>query len=151
MTKEVFIRIVGLQTPVDNMEVEDNEPIEVVHTGTYYFKNGKHYLFYEEAAEGFPGVTKAQIRWQKDGILEVIKKGISNSHMIFENNQRHTCDYQTPLGNLDLGILTKRISGKEEEEVLEIAAEYNMDVEWEPVAKCMIKIHVQPRNAEISL
>jgi hypothetical protein len=47
--------------------------------------------------------------------------------------------------------LTKRISGKEEEEVLEIAAEYNMDVEWEPVAKCMIKIHVQPRNAEISL
>ena len=151
MTKDVFIRIVGLQTPVGDTEVGDNEPIEVVHTGTYYFKNSKHYLFYEEAAEGFKGVTKAQIRWEKDGIFEVIKKGISNSHMIFEKNQRHTCDYQTPLGSLNLGILTKRMSSKEGEDMLEVAAEYNMDVEWEPVAKCMIKVQVQPRSAEINI
>ena len=43
MTKDVFVRIVGLQTAVDEMEESGNEPIEVVHTGTYYFKNGKHY------------------------------------------------------------------------------------------------------------
>ena len=151
MTKEVFIRIVGFQTPIGDMEVGDNEPIEALHTGTYYYKNGKHYLFYEEVAEGFPGVTKAQIRWQKDGTLEVIKKGISNSHMIFEKNQRHACDYQTPLGNLDLGILTKRMSYKEAENKIEIAAEYNMDVEWEAIAECMIRIGVSPRNSEITL
>ncbi len=151
MTKEVFIRIVGLQIPVEDMEGMENEPLEVVHTGTYYNKNGKHYIFYEETAEGIPGVTKAQIRWQQDGILEVIRKGISNSHMIFEKNQRHTCDYQTPFGNLDLGILTKRMSSQVQEDKLEIAAEYNMDVDWEPVAQCTIKITVQPRNSEISL
>ena len=83
MTKEVFIRIVGVQTPMGEMEDGDNEPIEVVHTGTYYYKNGKHYVFYEEATEGIKEVTKAQIRWQTDGILEVIKKGVANSHMIF--------------------------------------------------------------------
>jgi len=151
MTKEVFIRIVGLQTAIGEVEEHDNEPIEVVHTGTYYNKNGKHYLFYEETAEGVPGVTKAQIRWQEDGILEVIKKGISNSHMVFEKNQRHTCDYQTPFGNLNLGILTKSRSSKEQEETLEVAAEYNMDVDWDPVARCMIKIVVQPRSSEINI
>jgi uncharacterized beta-barrel protein YwiB (DUF1934 family) len=66
MTKEVFIRIVGIQTPIGEAEDMDNEPIEVVHTGTYYNKNGKHYIFYEEATEGIKGITKAQIRWQKD-------------------------------------------------------------------------------------
>ena len=151
MTKEVFIRILGVQTPVGEVGDGDNEPIEVVHTGTYYYKNGKHYVFYEEAVEGIKGTTKAQIRWQTDGVLEVIKKGIANSHMIFEKNQRHTCDYQTPFGNLDLGILTKRMSCKENDDMLEIAAEYNMDVNWDPVAKCMIRINVQPRSTEITL
>ena len=151
MTKEVFIRILGVQTPVGEVEDGDNEPIEVVHTGTYYYKNGKHYVFYEEAVEGIKGTTKAQIRWQTDGVLEVIKKGIANSHMIFEKNQRHTCDYQTPFGNLDLGILTKRMSCKESDDMLEIAAEYNMDVNWDPVAECMIRINVQPRSTEVTL
>lgn len=151
MTKDVFIRIVGLQIPIGDMEDGDNETIEVVHTGTYYNKNGKNYIFYEEATEGLSGVTKAQIRWQKDGILEVIKKGLSNSHLVFEKNERHTCDYQTPFGNLDLGILTKRMSWKEQEDIMEIFAEYNMDVNWEPVAKCMIKINIQPRSTEINL
>lgn len=151
MTKEVFIRIVGFQNPVGEVEDKDNEPIEVVHTGTYYYKNGKHYVFYEEATEGIKGITKAQIRWQENGILEVIKKGIANSHMIFEKNQRHTCDYQTPFGSLDLGILTKRMSCKEQENILEVAAEYNMDVNWDPVAECMIRIHVTPRTSEIVL
>ena len=36
MTKEVFIRILGVQTPVGEVGDGDNEPIEVVHTGTYY-------------------------------------------------------------------------------------------------------------------
>lgn len=151
MTKEIFIRIVGLQTPIGDVEDSDNEPIEALHTGTYYYKNGKHYVFYEEATEGISGVTKVQIRWQQEGILEVIKKGVSNSHMIFEKNQRHTCDYQTPFGGLEIGILTKRMAFKESEELLEIAAEYNMDVDWEPMAECMIKINIQPRNAEITL
>ena len=89
--------------------------------------------------------------WLKCWLLEVIKKGVANSHMIFEKNQRHTCDYQTPFGNLNLGILTKRMSCKEEEDMLEITAEYNMDVDWEPMAKCMIRINVQPRSTEITL
>lgn len=151
MTKEVFIRIVGIQTPMGEMGDEDHEPIEVVHTGTYYCKNGKHYVFYEEVAEGIQGITKAQIRWQEGGALEVIKKGIANSHMVFEKNQRHTCEYQTPFGNLDLGILTKRMACKESADFIDLTAEYHMDVNWEPMAECMIHIHIQPRNSEIIL
>ena len=148
MTKDVFVRIVGLQTAVDETEESGNEPIEVVHTGTYYFKNGKHYIFFEEATEGIKGVTKTQIRWQNEGILEVIKKGISNSHMIFEKNKNNRCHYQTPFGQLNLGICTSKLVVDETEDNINIRAEYAMDVNCEPLADCTIRINIKPRESE---
>ena len=87
MTKEVLISISGLQMAVNDMESNDDEPIEVLSAGTYYFKNGKHYVFFEEVAEGMQGVTKTQLKWKDTEWLEVSKKGLSNVHMIFEKNK----------------------------------------------------------------
>ena len=48
MDKEVLIHVSGLQT----MDAEgDQEPIEIVVPGEYYFRNGSHYLRYEEILE----------------------------------------------------------------------------------------------------
>ena len=77
MTKEVLVSISGLQMAVNDMESNDDEPIEVFSAGTYYFKNGKHYVFFEEVAEGVQGVTRTQIKWKDTEILEVSKKGLS--------------------------------------------------------------------------
>ena len=45
MDKNVLIHVRGLQM----MEVgEEQEPIELVVPGQYYFRNGSHYLRYEE-------------------------------------------------------------------------------------------------------
>ena len=74
MTKDVLVSISGLQMAVSEMESNDDEPIEVVSAGTYYFKDGKHYIFFEEVAEGLPGVTKTQIRLTGKEALEVMKK-----------------------------------------------------------------------------
>ena len=74
MTKEVLVSVSGLQMAVNDMESNDDEPIEVLSAGTYYFKNGKHYVFFEEVAEGMQGVTKTQIRLKGAETLEVIKK-----------------------------------------------------------------------------
>ena len=57
MTKDVLISISGLQVDVNDME-SNNEPIETISTGNYFFKNGKHYLLFEEVSEGIPGVTR---------------------------------------------------------------------------------------------
>ena len=92
MTKDVLVSISGLQMAVNEMESNDDEPIEVVSAGTYYFKDGKHYIFFEEVEEGVSQVTKTQIRIRGKESLEVIKKGVSNTHMIFEKNQNHRDD-----------------------------------------------------------
>ena len=74
MTKEVLVSIAGLHTDMNETENEENEAIEVLSPGTYFFKDGKHYIFFEEMAEGIPGVTKTQIRIQGTESVELIKK-----------------------------------------------------------------------------
>lgn len=148
MTKEVLISISGLHMGVNEMESEESEPIEVLSPGNYYCKNGKHYLFFEEAVEGFREVIKSQIRWQGSEILEVSKKGLTNMNMIFEKNKKNHCFYQTPYGQLNLGIYTTDIMVDETEDNIDICAEYAMDVNHEPIAECTIRINVKPRESK---
>lgn len=148
MTKDVLVSISGLQMGVNEMENYDDEPIEVVNAGTYFFKDGKHYIFFEEVAEGIPGVTKTQIRINGKDSLEVRKKGISNVNMVFEKDKNNRCYYQTPFGQLNLGIFTRKIVVEELEDNMNIRAEYAMDVNYEPLAECTIKINVKPRDSK---
>ncbi len=136
MTKDVLVSISGLH-------MEGDEPIEVLSAGTYYFKNGKHYVLLEEVAEGFPGVTKTQIKWQDTDVLEVTKKGISNVHMIFEKNKKNNCYYNTPFGQLNLGIFTTDIQVDVQEDKIELCAEYTLDVNFEPLSESTIHIKIQ--------
>ena len=46
MTKDVLINISGLQ-----MDINKDEPVELMTTGAYYLKNGKHYILYDEMAD----------------------------------------------------------------------------------------------------
>ncbi len=136
MTKDVLVSISGLH-------MEGDEPIEVLSAGTYYFKNGKHYVFLEEMEEGVPGVTKTQIKWKDTEVLEVTKKGVSNVHMVFEKNKKNRCCYETPYGQLNLGIFTTKIEADVQEDTIELRTEYAMDVNFEPLAECTIQIKIQ--------
>ena len=61
MTKEVLVSISGLQFELDEKETE---AIEVICPGEYYFRNGKHYIIYEELIEeeGINAVTKCTLK-----------------------------------------------------------------------------------------
>lgn len=148
MTKEVLINISGLQVDVNEMENNDDEPIEVLSPGNYFFKDGKHYIFFEEVTEGIPGVTKTQIKITGKETLEVIKKGISSTHMVFEKAKKNRSYYNTPYGQFHLGIATKDILIDETENNINVKVEYALDVNYEPLAECCIRINIKPRNAE---
>ena len=47
MTKDVLVRVTG-----SHLMNEETDDISVITAGTYYFKNGKHYIVYEEHVEG---------------------------------------------------------------------------------------------------
>lgn len=80
MTKDILLTISGLQFAQDM----DAEPIQIVTAGSYYKKNGKHYVVYEEVMEGFEGTTKNLIKMSED-YLDITKKGVANVHMESHN------------------------------------------------------------------
>ena len=101
MTKEVLLTISGLHYETTGLVDEDeneNEPIEVITPATYYLKNGKHYVVYDEVVEGMPGSIKNKIRVDEEGKLEIMKSGISNTHMVFEKDKINITQYNTPYG-----------------------------------------------------
>ena len=148
MTKDVLVSISGLQMAVNDVESNDDEPIEILSAGTYFFKDGTHYIFFEEMVEGVQGTTKTQIRINSKDSLEVRKKGIFNMHMIFEKNKNSRCIYQTPYGRLNLGICTSQIVVEETEDNINVKAEYALDVNYEPLADCTIRINIKSRESK---
>lgn len=144
MTKEVLLTIAGLHYDTFAEEVEEeNGPIEVITPATYYLKNGKHYIIYEELVEGIPGSIKNRIKIDEDGKLEMVKKGISNTHMVFEKEKVHMTEYNTPYGELLLGIFTKDMKIDIREESIDAAISYALDANGEKVADCSITIRVK--------
>ena len=64
MTKDVLITISGIQT----IDGEVNDPIETVTPGEYYFRNGKHYILYDEVqrSEERRVGKECRSRWSPD-------------------------------------------------------------------------------------
>ena len=141
MTKDVLITICGIQ----KRDGETDEPIETVTPGEYYFRNGKHYILYEEVQEGIAEVTKCMIKIGDDSV-DLSKKGASGVHMIFQRDKKTRTSYQTPYGSLMLGFDSKMIRVLESEDMIHLNLEYDLEVEEEHLAECSLTLKVQEKQ-----
>ena len=142
MTKDVLIKISGLQFAGE----EDNDSIEVITSGTYYKKNDKHYVLYEEVMEGSTEVTKNVIKIGTDS-MEVTRKGPANVHMVFEKEKKNVSYYYTPFGNLLIGIDAKSIQVDETDMDINVKVNYNLEINYEHVANCHITVDIKSKEA----
>lgn len=138
MTQEVLLTLQGLQ--FDQRE-EDADKIEMVTVGDYYKKNGKHYVIYEEVTEGFTQTTKNRLKFSKD-MLELSRNGLVNMHMVFQENKKNLTNYNTPFGQILIGIDTKKIQIKEQKDNIVVDVDYSLDVNYEFLSDCHIKISI---------
>lgn len=140
MTKEVLISITGLHFDIAG---GGSDPIEVITPASYYEKNGKHYVVYDEVVEGMPGSIKNTIKITGDEKFEIVKNGHARTHMIFEKEKMNITNYQTPYGDMMIGIYTKDIKMEEEEKKIGVQIRYVLDVNNEPLAECQIQVTVR--------
>ena len=117
MTKDVLINISGLQ-----MELDDGEPVEMMTTGDYYLKNGKHFILYDEIEDDHQVVKNILKIGPKT--VEISKKGGRNSHMVFEKGKENLSYYDTPFGSLLLGVSTSDIRWMEKVYLLAHASSF---------------------------
>ena len=138
MTRDVFIKIKGLQLA----DGPESEEMEVITSGVYYEKDGISYVKYDEVMEGFDGTIRNLLKFSDEG-LEVTKRGITNVHMVFEENKKNDTYYSTPFGDLLVGISTARIKLLRKEEKISIHVDYALEINCEPLADCKITIEIQ--------
>lgn len=139
MTKDVLVSISGTQF----MNVTDtDEPIEIVTNGSYYKKNNKHYVIYDEIIEGVNGITKNTLKFD-DNIFNLTRSGAINTSMIFEENKRNMTNYNTPFGTLTIGIDASSIEIEEKEEEINVNVDYAIDINYEYLADCKIALKIQ--------
>ena len=141
MKKDVLITISGVQT----IDGEVNDPVETVTPGEYYFRNGKHYILYDEVQEGVQGVTKCMIKIGEDTV-DLSKKGAAGVHMSFQKDKKTRTSYQTPYGSMMLGFDSRTIRVMETEDMLHVKLEYDMEVEEEHLAECTLTMKIKSKG-----
>ena len=146
MTKDVLSTIRGVQ-----LTDGESGDVEMITTGAYYQKNGKHYILYDEVLEGYEGVIRNTIKIQPDS-MDIIKTGVTNVHMTFERNKKRLTCYATPMGEMMVGLNTRNISIDESENSLKVRVEYSLDINYQHVSECNIVVDIQSRSqAQVNL
>lgn len=141
MTKDVTVYLHSIQTGRND---EESEKIETVAAGSYYEKNGRHFLIYDETMEGFEKPVKNKLKFADD-FLEIMKSGPLNVRMVFEKNKKNLTSYNTPYGNIVLGINTKKIHISQESDRIVVDVEYVLDMNYEYYADCKIVMDIHSK------
>jgi len=141
-----MIRINGMQfTDFGGQQ----EPVEVISPGRYYFKNGSHYLVFEDIEDDS---SKCENLMKfRESYLEVSKKGSVNARLIFEKDKKTKSQYGTPFGILQIGISTTAVNLKEKEDSIEVTANYALEINDDFIADCSISLKAQSKAADLEL
>ena len=141
MKKDVLITISGIQSDKNR----ESDKIELVTSGSYYKKNNKHYLLYDEIFGEQEEVTKNIARFDSDE-FHITKSGFTNVDMSFEQNKRNMTNYITPYGSMLLGVDASRVDVVENDESIQVDIVYSLDVNYEHIADCTLHMDIQSRD-----
>lgn len=139
MTKDVILSISGVQ-----FEVND-EPTEVITGAGYYFKNGRHFVTYEETVPETGETVKNLIKID-DTRVDVIKHGPQSVHMVFEKDKKNVTCYNTPFGSLFIGIHTLQMKHSEDDLNINTQIGYSLEINDAHVSDCRISLNIKSKE-----
>lgn len=135
MNKDVLVSVSGTQ-----MSIDGENPIEIISKGQFYRRGDKVYIKYQEIDEE-DKATDCLIKVGA-GCVEITKKGVMNSCMVFEKDKNCMTVYETPFGNLMIGITTNDLIVLEDEDAMAIKILYMLDINYSYVSECSVDIKI---------
>lgn len=143
MNKKAIISVVSKQ------KENDDDIIEVVTPGKFYKKDGNYYVIYEETEiSGMKGTTTT-IKIDKTKFT-LLRKGTTNTKMIFEEEFKDTILYSTPHGVLDMLIETRELLIDVDDCGGKISANYNMALSGQEKLNTQLEVIIKPQQDEWS-
>ncbi|MBE5924588.1 MAG: DUF1934 domain-containing protein [Lachnospiraceae bacterium] len=138
MTKDVLVTVTGRQ-----FDVAD-EPIELVTTGTYYEKNGKHYVLYEEQPDENEPIIKNRVKFF-DGYFQMVKNGAVSSELTFIQDKQSESLYETGAMAVQMHVITKKLVISNTKDLINAVVRYDLHINGEYISECEVDFKVQPR------
>ena len=145
MTEDILISVRGLHTLDIEQEEEETDELEMTMSGKYYFRNGKHYVLFEETYEESHSVVNNSFKLSEDR-LEISKKGVMNATMTFQRGEKSSSWYGTPVGDVQLGIEVTDMQLMEGEDEIEMNVAYALEMNSEHVSDSRIRLRIMERN-----
>lgn len=140
MKTDVKISIRGIQ---NNMS-EDS--VEVVSLGEMCEKDNQIYVSYEEGTEEASGVdcdiVKSMLKICPNQV-EIIKKGATETHMVFVEDKDTISYYSTPFGEMEVAIHTDKLERVNTEKGFQILLKYALEVNAAHMSDCNVDIRVE--------
>ena len=140
MTHDVLVSITGTQ-----MTDAGPEAVEMITTGDYFWKNGKHYVIYDEIVEGFEGNIHNTVKITPEK-MDIRKQGVIGAHMVFEQDKKKQTRYATPMGEMLVEIATSQIQLEEQEDSLKVSVDYSLGINYQHVSDCNITMDICSRE-----
>ena len=142
MIKDVVIKIITEQT-VDS----DTDQIEFTTDARYGFKDGSYFVSYDESRLlDVDGEVKTTLFVKPDNSIVFQRKGAYNSRMVIEKGIRNNCFYQTPHGELSLGIFGEKVFSKLDNNGGKISMKYTIDTGSQMLSRNKVNISIREVN-----
>lgn len=136
---EFLITINGFQQTVGDT---DSDNVELITTGEFEFENGLYYIDYEESeATGLDGChTNIEIGMD---YVSLQRTGAITTDMLYIEGKKTYSMYNTPFGQMMVGIYTKKLDIDIDEKGGNISIEYSLDLNDKPCGNNNLKINVR--------
>lgn len=145
MKKDVIITIKGLQSFEDTGE----DGVELVTSGRYYEKGGNYYVSYKETELTGLGDTTTTVKIEKNKVT-VMRFGDLESHMIFEEGQKHISYYDMGFGALTVGVSTKSIDKDFSDAGGRMKIDYAMEINNAIAGESALMMDIRETSPEIA-
>ena len=140
--KEAIIKIT-------DRHIQEGEELsaELTTNGSLDFRPDGFTVTYVETDEELKGCTT--VLNYRDGAIVMTRTGKYNTELIIEKDRRHTCFYQTPLGELMMGVYTKNIFTDMNENGGSLRFSYTIDFNNDLASENDLDISVAVKNQEV--
>ena len=140
--EKVIVKVHGEQTGADG----ETNAIEVVTEGRHYFKNGMHYVLYDDKMADESVSTMLEIEPDR---LRMTRSGAVAQEQHFIRGMESTSEYKTPFGNLKLSVQTKDMKIAYGTVSGEIHVDYALAINGAWQSDNSLSIEISPDASEI--
>ncbi len=133
-----MLKIVGQQIS----QLGEDSEVELITEGKYYQKGETTYLIYEESKiSGIEGCTTT-LKINKDNI-KMRRFGLLKSEIEFEKGKRFKTLYNTAFGNIEMEVLTQKITNEIDTQKVEGKLDIVYDISLQGLTEGRNQINIE--------